>query len=226
MSACTARSFESRATFKPLARPVSGPFAVAPTAATSAADVAAVKRVIEATRKGKEADADAAEASITDPVARKLAEWVILRSDNTNPTFQRYAAFVDANPSWPHAAAVPPPRRKRAVERRHRRPRRSRLLCQAPAVDRQGPLHAGARVARARRPRRRRGAGALRLAQRRLQRRGREAACSRCSATCSRAPTTRRAWSSASMPTTSQAACAPPNASAATRSRSARRARR
>jgi soluble lytic murein transglycosylase len=95
--------FESRATFKPLARPVSGPFALAPTAATSAADVAAVKRVIEAARKGKEADANAAEASITDPVAKKLAEWVILRSDNTNPTFQRYAAFVEANPSWPHS---------------------------------------------------------------------------------------------------------------------------
>ena len=95
--------FESRATFKPLARPASGPFALAPTAATPASDVAAVKRVIEAARKGKEADANAAEASITDPVAKKLAEWVILRSDNTNPTFERYAAFVEANPSWPHS---------------------------------------------------------------------------------------------------------------------------
>lgn len=95
--------FESRATFKPLARPVSGPFAIAPTPVTSAADIAAVKRVIEATRKGKEADANAAEASISDPVARKLAEWVILRSDNTSPTFARYAAFLEANPSWPHA---------------------------------------------------------------------------------------------------------------------------
>src|SRR5260221_8419758 len=94
---------ESRATFKPLGRPVSGPFAIAATAATSAADIAAVKRVIEAARKGKEADANAAEAGISDPVARKLAEWVILRSDNTNPTFARYAAFVEANPSWPHA---------------------------------------------------------------------------------------------------------------------------
>jgi peptidoglycan lytic transglycosylase len=95
--------FESRAFFKPLARPTSGPFAIAPTAATSPADIAALKRVIEASRKGKEADANAAEASISDPVARKLAEWVILRSDNTNPTFQRYAAFVQANPSWPHS---------------------------------------------------------------------------------------------------------------------------
>ncbi|HEX9072658.1 MAG TPA: lytic transglycosylase domain-containing protein, partial [Pseudolabrys sp.] len=95
--------FESRSFFKPLARPTSGPFAIAPTAATSPADIAAVKRVIEASRKGKEADANAAEASISDPVARKLAEWVILRSDNTNPTFQRYAAFVQANPSWPHS---------------------------------------------------------------------------------------------------------------------------
>jgi len=95
--------FESRAEFKPLVRPASGPFAVAPSAATSANDVAAVKRVIEAARKGRDADADAAQASIADPVARKLAEWVILRSDNTNPSFERYAAFVQSNPAWPHA---------------------------------------------------------------------------------------------------------------------------
>jgi peptidoglycan lytic transglycosylase len=94
--------FESRAEFKPLARPASGPFAVAPNAITSASDVVAVKRVIEAARKGREADANAAQASISDPVARKLAEWIILRSDNTNPSFERYAAFVQHNPAWPH----------------------------------------------------------------------------------------------------------------------------
>jgi soluble lytic murein transglycosylase len=95
--------FASRATFKPLARPASGPFAIAPNTATSAAEIALVKQVIEATRKGNEVVADVAEKSITDPVARKLAEWVVLRSDNTRPTFQRYANFIDANPSWPHA---------------------------------------------------------------------------------------------------------------------------
>ena len=96
--------FASRATIKPLARPVSGPFAVAPTASTSAADIAAVRQVMEAARKGKDGDADAAERSIADPLARKLAEWIILRSDNTTPSFARYAAFIAANPSWPHAA--------------------------------------------------------------------------------------------------------------------------
>src|SRR5215831_18654088 len=94
---------ETRGFFKPLARPTAGPFAIAPTTATSEADIAGVRRVIEASRKGKEAEANAAEASISDPVARKLAEWVILRSDNTNPTFQRYAAFVEMNPAWPHS---------------------------------------------------------------------------------------------------------------------------
>jgi peptidoglycan lytic transglycosylase len=95
--------FETRAVFKPLVRPTAGPFAIAPTSATSAADIAAVKRVIEATRKGKEGEAAAAESSISDPVARRLAEWMILRSDNTNPTFQRYAAWIEKNPSWPHS---------------------------------------------------------------------------------------------------------------------------
>ena len=96
--------FASHATFKPLARPVSGLFAIAPTIATADHDVAALKQVIEAARKGRDADADAAERIIADPVARKLAEWVILRSDNTNPGFKRYAAFVRDNPDWPHVA--------------------------------------------------------------------------------------------------------------------------
>jgi soluble lytic murein transglycosylase len=95
--------FATSAVIKPMARPVSGPFAPAPTSNTSAADVAAVKQVIEFARKGKDGEADAAEKSIGDPLARKLAEWIILRSDNTKPSFQRYAAFVSANPSWPHA---------------------------------------------------------------------------------------------------------------------------
>src|SRR5450759_4927171 len=43
--------------------------------------------------------------------------------------------------------------------------------------------------------------------------------CSRCTAACLRAPTTRCAWSSASMPTTSKPACAPPPGSAAASAR-------
>ncbi|MDP2408741.1 MAG: transglycosylase SLT domain-containing protein [Pseudolabrys sp.] len=85
-----------------LVRPASGPFSVAPRGAASAADIGLVKQVIEAVRKGNAVVADVAEKSITDPVARKLAEWVVLRSDNTNPPFIRYANFVKNNPAWPH----------------------------------------------------------------------------------------------------------------------------
>jgi soluble lytic murein transglycosylase len=77
-------------------------FAAAASAATSEADIAAVRRALELSRKGKDADAQAAINAITDPLARKLAEYLYLRSDNTNPSFERYAAFVAANPSWPH----------------------------------------------------------------------------------------------------------------------------
>ncbi len=94
--------FATRATFKPMVRPVSGPFAVASTTSTPLTDIEQLKKVLEAARKGREGDADAAERAIVDPVARKLAEWIILRSDNTNPSFQRYAAFATANPDWPH----------------------------------------------------------------------------------------------------------------------------
>lgn len=92
----------ARGTFAPLARPASGPFAIASTTATSPADADALKRVLEFTRKAKEGDAEAAQRSITDPVARKLAEWIILRSDNTRPSFARYINFISENPAWPH----------------------------------------------------------------------------------------------------------------------------
>ena len=41
------------------------------------------------------------EAAISDPVARKLAEWIILRSDDNGASVERYRAFLAANPSWP-----------------------------------------------------------------------------------------------------------------------------
>src|SRR5438105_6265114 len=75
--------------------------AVAATSSTSKADTEALENVIELVRKHKPADATQAEAAITDPVARKLAEWIILRSDENGATFERYRAFISANPSWP-----------------------------------------------------------------------------------------------------------------------------
>jgi soluble lytic murein transglycosylase len=75
------------------------PLAVAPTSATSPADLAAVKRAFDSIRKGKDSDALAAQATIGDPVAQKLVEWMLLRSSDAS--FERYAAFVRANPSWP-----------------------------------------------------------------------------------------------------------------------------
>jgi soluble lytic murein transglycosylase len=94
--------FASRATIKSMVRPVAGPFAIAATTVTSDEDMAALKRVLEAARKGRDSDADAAQKTITDPVARKLAEWMILRSHNTRPGFERYADFIKNNPDWPH----------------------------------------------------------------------------------------------------------------------------
>jgi soluble lytic murein transglycosylase len=90
------------AQFKPLVRPASGPFAVASSSNTSPPDVAAVKRVIELARSGKDAEIDATIKGMSDPVARKLAEWAYLRSYNTNPSFQRFSEFISTNPAWPH----------------------------------------------------------------------------------------------------------------------------
>ena len=84
----------------PARKPVT-PAAVAATSSTSRADMDALENVIELIRKHQPNDATQVEATISDPVARKLAEWIILRSDNNNATVERYQAFLTANPSWP-----------------------------------------------------------------------------------------------------------------------------
>ena len=76
----------------------------APSGAPSAAsgsDLGAVKQALELVRRGKSGEAASVEASIHDPAAKKLVEWAILRSDDTKAGFDRYVAFLSANPGWP-----------------------------------------------------------------------------------------------------------------------------
>ena len=77
------------------------PAAVAATSSTPQADKDALENVIELVRKQKPGDATQLQATISDPVARKLAEWLILRSDDNGASVERYRAFLAANPSWP-----------------------------------------------------------------------------------------------------------------------------
>ncbi len=85
-------------------RPVGRPtplLAGAVAAMPSPMDLAAVKQAIELVRKQQPDEATSVEKTISDPLARKLAEWVILRNDDTGVAFSRYAAFIAANPTWP-----------------------------------------------------------------------------------------------------------------------------
>jgi soluble lytic murein transglycosylase len=77
------------------------PAAMSATSSTPQADADAVENVIELIRNHKPVDASQVAQSIGDPVARKLAEWLILRSDDNGASVERYRAFVAANPSWP-----------------------------------------------------------------------------------------------------------------------------
>ncbi|SDS06430.1 soluble lytic murein transglycosylase [Bradyrhizobium canariense] len=85
----------------PPARKPSIPAAVAATSSTSQADADALENVIDLVRKHQPADATQVEAAISDPLAKKLAEWIILRSDDNGASVERYRAFIEANPSWP-----------------------------------------------------------------------------------------------------------------------------
>ena len=86
------------------------PLAAAESSATSAADVALVKQALDLVRRGKTGDATTVEKTISDPLARKLVEWTILRSDENDAGFDRLVAFSTENPSWPNAITI----RKRA----------------------------------------------------------------------------------------------------------------
>jgi soluble lytic murein transglycosylase len=70
-------------------------------AAPLSPDLAAAKQAIELERQGKAKDATALAASIGDPVAAKLVEWARLRRSDSEANFDRYIAFIRANPDWP-----------------------------------------------------------------------------------------------------------------------------
>jgi soluble lytic murein transglycosylase len=80
----------------------SAPLAYAATATTSAEDLAAVKKALDLIRAGKNREATESARSIGDPLARKLVEWAVLRNEDDNIDFDRYATFIAANPGWPN----------------------------------------------------------------------------------------------------------------------------
>lgn len=77
------------------------PLAGAAAAMPSPMDLSAVKQAIELVGKDQPDEATSIEKAISDPLARKLTEWVILRNDDSGVAFSRYAAFIAANPTWP-----------------------------------------------------------------------------------------------------------------------------
>jgi len=72
-----------------------------PAAASLPPDLAAVKQAIELVRQRKPGEATELATSIGDPLAQKLVEWVLLRHSESEAGFERYAAFIRANPDWP-----------------------------------------------------------------------------------------------------------------------------
>ena len=78
------------------------PLAPGPATLTSDAEIARVKSAIDALRSGGAGKATGVAATISDPAARNLVEWIILRSDGNGTGSARYLAFIAANPSWPN----------------------------------------------------------------------------------------------------------------------------
>jgi soluble lytic murein transglycosylase len=81
--------------------PTPRPVANDPAVAALPPDIAAAKQAIELAHQHKLDDAAKLAASIDDPVAHKLVEWVLLRQPESAAGFDRFAAFIRANPAWP-----------------------------------------------------------------------------------------------------------------------------
>src|SRR4051812_2913763 len=107
----TPRARPSAASPRPAAAPTARttpakaavPLAVAsasPNPTIPSLDTGHVKEAITLARQGKSTRATELQSTISDPVARKLVEWAILRSDDNDANFSRYAAFIAANPNW------------------------------------------------------------------------------------------------------------------------------
>ena len=87
-----------------------GPRILLPRDPTSAADstpatqlapeFAAIRQAIQLVQQHKFSEATALTASINDPVAQKLVEWTYLRDSESTAGFDRYNAFLQANPDW------------------------------------------------------------------------------------------------------------------------------
>src|SRR5262245_2809753 len=86
-----------------LPQPPAVPLAQAPPQ-SSDGEIALVKSAIDSLRSSDANKAVRVQATISDPVARKLVEWIILRSDRNGAGSARYAAFISANPRWPSLA--------------------------------------------------------------------------------------------------------------------------
>ncbi|PTM61770.1 lytic transglycosylase domain-containing protein [Phreatobacter oligotrophus] len=71
----------------------------------SEAEIGALRQVATAARANRVEQATAARDQIRDPVAKALAEWMILRS-NDSVGFARLSGFLDAHPSFPASQRI------------------------------------------------------------------------------------------------------------------------
>lgn len=81
--------------------PMQSPIAAPPVAPVSAGDLAAVKQALDLIRKRRNSAASDLAHSVGDPAARRLIEWAVLRAEDDDFVFDRYASFIANNPGWP-----------------------------------------------------------------------------------------------------------------------------
>src|SRR5262249_40964514 len=139
-----------------LAKPPAVPLA----AQTSDPDLALVKSAIDSARSGDADKATRIEATISDPVARKLVEWIIFAQRRQRRRKRALHRFYFRQSELAEPRNAPQSCRGVALGRECQAGADPRLFQQLAAANGQGPPGAGARAACAGRHRRRERAGA------------------------------------------------------------------
>ncbi|MGU3494028.1 transglycosylase SLT domain-containing protein [Xanthobacteraceae bacterium A53D] len=100
-AAANAKANVKQASLPARAAPRTAPLTLAPTAGVSTAELSELRSAVAAARSGKGADALAQARGLSDPVARTLVTWLVIRHAPNDLGFDNIAAFLRDKPGWP-----------------------------------------------------------------------------------------------------------------------------
>ncbi|WP_188581373.1 lytic transglycosylase domain-containing protein [Azorhizobium oxalatiphilum] len=100
-AAAQAKSNVKSAGLPPRPAPKTAPLTLAPTAGVSTGELSELRSAVTAAKNGRGTEALAQARQMSDPVARTLVTWLVIRHAPNDYGFDNIAAFLRDKPGWP-----------------------------------------------------------------------------------------------------------------------------